>query len=121
MYHILLLNKFYIINASTTCSFSETEKIWNTYQEQRSLILITIRKTMRELEKPVAKTTNGKQVDSELKSKLELKAELQKVININLQKLKDLSAFIVKITGPEHQTVITKEVSKPFRIWVAIK
>lgn len=69
-----------------------------------------MKKAEKELQNVPVKYSNSKQLESELNAKKELKAELKKVIEINLKKLKDLSVHIVKIASPDRVEVINKEV-----------
>lgn len=88
----------------------ETQKVWIAYQEQRDHLMALLKRAENELKDVPTKYGNSKQLEAELISKKELKAELKKATEIQLAKLKDLSGYVVTIASPDRVGIINEEI-----------
>lgn len=92
--------------------FSETQRIWITYLEQKELILKLLKRAEQELHAVPVQFASSKQLEDELKVKITLKNELKGALDIGFLKLKELSGHLSNIAAPEQIIIMNEDVSK---------
>ena len=89
---------------------SDTQKIWQNYQSQKSEIVELLERAERELRKVSGQPCKAKDVASELKDKQELSKALRLATEELLRRLRDLCAALQAATAPERRPILEKEV-----------
>lgn len=85
--------------------------MWLCYEEQKATISELIIRVESDLQKLPAKFATSEQVKVALKN--ELRNDLKRATEVNLQRLKDLSGYIVTVTSTDGADVINDEVNQP--------
>ena len=84
--------------------------MWICYQEQKSIISSLLVQAQNNLENIPCKFMSAEQVKAEISSTHELRNDLERATDVTLQRLKDLSGYIVTITSSDGAEVMNEEV-----------
>lgn len=84
--------------------------MWTRYQQQKDSISLLLSRADSDLQELPEKFSSAEQVKAELVSKNDLKNELKRAADVTLQRLKDLSGYIVTITSADGAEIINDEV-----------
>jgi len=85
--------------------------MWSCYGEQKDMISNLLTRVENDLQKIPTKFSTAEQVKAQLASKNELRSDLKRAIDVTLQRLKDLSGYIVTITSADGADVMNEEVN----------
>lgn len=87
-----------------------TQNIWTNYAEQKHDILELLTRADKELKKLTPGQYNSSNLPAELQAKQEMSIHLREATEEMLRKLRDLCGNLRKITAPEKQNELEKEV-----------
>lgn len=94
--------------------------MWACYQEQKSIIHSLLVRAESNLQNTPCKFLSAEQVKAEIASMNELESDLKRATNVTLQRLKDLSGYIVTITSSDGADVMNAEVSSDLKKIVSL-
>lgn len=106
-------NDTYGQSVETLKSLKSSQKLWNTYLQQKEEIMRLIEQAEEELRK-IESTTyyEASQVSSDLQSKQDFSSTLRKSTEEMMKKLQETYSHLTEIAPPERKEVLKKEITQ---------
>lgn len=105
-------NDTYGQSVETLKTLKSTQKLWNTYTEQKEEILKLIEQADEELRKIDSKIYfNASEVSSDLQNKQDFSSTLRKSAEELMKKLQETYSQLTDVTPPERREVLKKEIT----------
>ncbi|KZC10894.1 Nesprin-1 [Dufourea novaeangliae] len=106
-------NDTYGLSVETLKSLKSSQKLWNTYLEQKEEILKLIEQAEEELRKiESASYYDASQVSSDLQNKQDFSSSLRKSAEELLKKLRETYASLTDIAPTERKEILRKEITQ---------